>query len=165
MPNIYASLILILLSTNILFAQIGVGTTTPNTNSMLDLTSRNRGILIPRMAIPPAEFTAAEHGMLIFNTGNNRFEFWNNIAAAWQPLAGAASAWIRSNNFLYPTTLTDNIGIGTPTPTEKLHIVGNLRFDNALMPNNLAGVSGQVLSSQGAGVAPTWTTPAAASND
>ncbi len=54
---------------------------------------------------------------------------------------------------------SQNVGIGTAVPTEKLHVAGNLRFDGALMPNNLPGTAGQVLVSQGAGVAPVWQTP------
>ncbi|OYU84830.1 MAG: hypothetical protein CFE24_05055 [Flavobacterium sp. BFFFF2] len=51
-----------------------------------------------------------------------------------------------------------NLGIGNSTPTEKLDVTGNIRFSGALMPNNAAGTAGQVLTSAGAGVAPTWTT-------
>ena len=36
---------------------------------------------------------------------------------------------------------------------------GGLRFAGPLLPNNLAGTSGQVLTSAGAGTVPTWTTP------
>lgn len=49
-----------------------------------------------------------------------------------------------------------NVGIATPTPTERLDVAGNLRFSGALMPNNLPGTAGQVLTSAGPGVAPTW---------
>lgn len=52
-----------------------------------------------------------------------------------------------------------NVGIGTSTPSEKLHVNGNLRFQGALMPANLPGTTGQVLTSQGPGVPPIWTTP------
>lgn len=65
------------------------------------------------------------------------------------------------------TLLAQNVGIGTAAPTEKIHIMGNERLDGAFMPNNLPGATGQVLISQGAGVAPIWgpiinrwTTPA-----
>jgi hypothetical protein len=51
-----------------------------------------------------------------------------------------------------------NLGIGNSTPTEKLDVTGNIRFSGTLMPNNAAGTSGQVLTSAGAGAAPTWTT-------
>jgi hypothetical protein len=49
-----------------------------------------------------------------------------------------------------------NFGIGTITPTERLHVAGNLRLDNAFMPGNQAGAVGNILLSQGAGVAPVW---------
>ena len=52
--------------------------------------------------------------------------------------------------------LAQNVGIGTAAPAQKLHVNGNLRFDGALMPNGNAGATGQVLISQGAGVAPIW---------
>lgn len=46
-------------------------------------------------------------------------------------------------------------GLGI-TPTEKLHVDGNIRHSGALMPGNNAGTSGQVLTSAGAGNANTW---------
>lgn len=49
-----------------------------------------------------------------------------------------------------------NVGIGTATPTERLHVAGNLRLDNAFMPGNLPGAVGNLLLSQGAGLAPIW---------
>lgn len=51
------------------------------------------------------------------------------------------------------------LGIGVTGPTEILQVTGNVRFSGALMPNNTAGTSGQVLTSAGAGVVPTWATP------
>lgn len=57
---------------------------------------------------------------------------------------------------------TGKIGIFKAVPTEALDLVGNFRFSGALMPNNTAGTSGQVLTSAGAGAVPTWTTPAGA---
>ena len=52
----------------------------------------------------------------------------------------------------------DRVGIGTNSPTEKLDISGNVKFSGALMPNNTAGTSGQVLTSSGLGIAPSWST-------
>ncbi|MEO8088264.1 MAG: hypothetical protein ABI763_15695 [Bacteroidota bacterium] len=49
-----------------------------------------------------------------------------------------------------------NTGIGIVAPTEKLDVVGNVKFSGALMPANLAGTAGQVLKSAGGGVAPVW---------
>ncbi|MCZ2442639.1 MAG: fibronectin type III domain-containing protein [Flavobacteriales bacterium] len=49
-----------------------------------------------------------------------------------------------------------NVGIGIAAPLQRLHVVGNVQFTQALMPGGNAGITGQVLESQGAGVAPVW---------
>jgi len=51
-----------------------------------------------------------------------------------------------------------NVGIGTSTPTERLHVAGNLRLDNAFMPGNQAEAGGNILLSQGAGATPNMFT-------
>jgi len=51
---------------------------------------------------------------------------------------------------------TGKVGIGNSSPSEKLDITGNLKFSQALMPNNLPGSIGQVLVSQGANTPPIW---------
>jgi hypothetical protein len=56
--------------------------------------------------------------------------------------------------------ISNNVGINDTVPTEKLDVTGNIRFSGALKPNNTAGSTGQVLTSQGSGT-PTWTTPVA----
>lgn len=49
------------------------------------------------------------------------------------------------------------VGILNASPSEALDVTGNVRFSGALMPNNAAGTSGQVLTSAGSGAAATWT--------
>jgi hypothetical protein len=51
-----------------------------------------------------------------------------------------------------------NVGIGTSTPTERLHVAGNLRLDNAFMPGNQAEAGDNILLSQGAGATPNMFT-------
>ena len=46
---------------------------------------------------------------------------------------------------------TQNVGIGTNTPTERAHVAANLPLDNAFMPSNQVGAVGNILLSQGAG--------------
>lgn len=48
------------------------------------------------------------------------------------------------------------VGIGTTSPAQPLHVVGNLQWTGAAMPNGSAGTAGQVLTSAGAGAPPTW---------
>jgi len=62
--------------------------------------------------------------------------------------------------------ITDDgkVGINNTTPSEALDITGNLDLSGAFMPGSTAGTSGYVLTSAGAGVAPTWTNPASLSS-
>lgn len=48
-------------------------------------------------------------------------------------------------------------GVGTNAPTQRLDVVGNVKFSGALMPNSLPGTSGQLLVSAGANNPPVWT--------
>ena len=50
-----------------------------------------------------------------------------------------------------------NVGLGKSSPAERLDVNGNVRFSGALMPSGVAGASGQLLKSNGIGVAPSWT--------
>jgi len=49
-----------------------------------------------------------------------------------------------------------SVGIGTNAPTEKLDVVGNVKFSGSLMPNNTAGTSGNILVSAGTSNPPVW---------
>ena len=55
---------------------------------------------------------------------------------------------------------TGNVGIGTQSPSQKLHVAGNARITGALYDSsNSAGTSGQVLTSTGSGTA--WSSSGA----
>ena len=51
---------------------------------------------------------------------------------------------------------TGYIGINTSTPSERLHVVGNIYLNGAFMPGGDAGTSGYVLTSAGANTSPLW---------
>ncbi len=53
---------------------------------------------------------------------------------------------------------SQNVGIGTATPTEKLDVAGNVQFSGALMPAGDPGNKGEILTSQGPGTPPQWKT-------
>ncbi len=67
--------------------------------------------------------------------------------------------WVHSATAtaIYLTNITNSVGIGINPPTQKLDVVGNVKFSGALMPNNSAGTSGQYLVSAGTNSAPVWT--------
>lgn len=49
------------------------------------------------------------------------------------------------------------VGIGTTTPSEKLDVLGNIKFSGAIMPNNNPGTAGKILTSNGPNTPPTWS--------
>jgi hypothetical protein len=49
-----------------------------------------------------------------------------------------------------------NVGIGTSSPLQRLHVEGNMHLAFAFMPGGNAGTSGQILTSQGPGNPPLW---------
>jgi len=68
-------------------AQVAINTdgSDPDASAMLDVTSTDKGILIPRITAAQRDAIATPAtGLLIFNTESSLFEFYNG--AAWQPV-------------------------------------------------------------------------------
>jgi len=61
-----------------------------------------------------------------------------------------------SDNPAFFIETTGDVGVGTTNPTEALDVIGNVKFSGAIMPNNDAGTSGQLLISEGPGTPATW---------
>ena len=55
---------------------IGVGTTTPNANAVLDVTSTTKGVLLPRLSSDPTGVA----GMVYYNTTSNTVKLYNGSA-------------------------------------------------------------------------------------
>jgi hypothetical protein len=107
---------------------VGVGTTSPNPSALLDISSTNKGFLLPllsqsqRLAIPgPA------NGLLVYDTTTNRFyQFQDGV---WRYIINS-DVWARSSsrNFLY--NITDSVGIGTSVPQHRLDVNGDIEVSN-----------------------------------
>ena len=144
--NYFLALILFSITTN--YAQVGIGTTSPNSSSMLDITSTNSGILIPRMTLAQkTAITTPATGLLIYQTDGTS-GFWYYNGSAWTTFGGGSGWGLTGNagttpatNFLGTTDPQDlviktagseamrvknggNIGIGTPAPSSKFHVAG-----------------------------------------
>ena len=69
-------------------AQVGVGTLTPNTSAMLDVSSSTKGLLAPRMTtIEKNAIASPANGLLVFDTDENTFYFYNG--ASWVKIIAA----------------------------------------------------------------------------
>ena len=67
------------------FSQVGIGTTSPHASSILDITSTNQGLLVPRLTtIQRNAISSPANGLMIYNTTIECFEFYNGTD--WQSL-------------------------------------------------------------------------------
>lgn len=116
-------------------AQVGIGTTTPDASSMLDITSTTKGLLAPRLTTANRDAIASPgpaNGLVIYNTTTNRIEV--NIGTPgtpnWQPAGGtpAVEPWFNQATGTGATSNTQNIyqlgnvGIGTSAPQVPLEV-------------------------------------------
>src|SRR4030095_1238367 len=119
------------------FAQVGIGTTSPNAKSLLDLTSTTTGLLIPRMTQTDRlamSLTANEAGLLVYQptagttspAGLYSYDggSWKQYATSSSPgTEGSTLRWSNTNGWVTTTNLYNgggSIGIGTLTPNEKM---------------------------------------------
>jgi len=109
---------------------------TMDPNSLLELESTNKGLLIPRIAINshilPAPLTApVPVGMFVYSLGGavaDGFYHWSGTA--WIPFAtGIGSQWTTNGTNIYYNT--GNVGIGATVPAEKLEVIGNIKIGDA----------------------------------
>lgn len=164
------------------FAQIGIGTTTPNASAELDITSTTKGLLVPRMTLAQRNaIVGPAAGLLIYQTtvpvGFYFFDgttWQQNTNSGW--LLGGNTGTLPASNFLgttdgQPLIFRTNaiermrilgnsvpategfIGIGTATPTNKLHLFSTTA--GALRIQDGTQAAGRILTSDANGVA-TW---------
>jgi hypothetical protein len=148
------SSLLLLLSINLLQAQnnVGIGTTSPNASAQLDVTSTTKGMLIPRMtSAQRIAIASPAPGLLVYETTTNTFWYYNS--SVWNQIGtGGTASWTTSGANIYNSN-TGNVGIGTSSPTQKFHLVGDFQQDNGTVTLNNPGA---IIQFQNAGVNKTF---------
>jgi hypothetical protein len=102
----------------------------------------------PQLSVSGNNFTVYTNHSSNYTVVVSVTSVYNGDADSTAHSLGANYQWQRAVNDLY---YNDGlVGIGTGTPSQKLHVQGNLRLTGAFYDsNNVAGVSGQVLTSTG----------------
>jgi hypothetical protein len=152
---------------------VGIGTTSPD--ALLEI-SGNAGA-DPGPVTNPITFRITDAGNAATGLGDTtnpwgRIQFYSEDQSSGGPSVQAQIASIYGNIYSSSSHLvfytqavpstgivermrildTGNVGIGTASPSQKLHVSGNVRVTGAYYDsNNSAGSSGQVLSSTGSG--------------
>lgn len=84
-------LVLLLMITAVVSAQIGIGTLTPDFSSVLELKSNEKGFLMPRMTTSERNLiTPAATGLLIYNTETAAFNFYDG--SIWKDIVPASTS-------------------------------------------------------------------------
>lgn len=104
-----AILICLILSIQISNAQIGIQTNNPDASAVLDITSSDKGLLIPRLTLSsdlssPTPVVSPATGLLIYNSGSNQdqgFYYWSG--SEWKMLKPS-----EANDVEGPASSTDN---------------------------------------------------------
>jgi len=82
MNKIFANLILLLAFSTSVYAQVGIGTSSPDASSALDVASTDKGFLMPRMTTAQREAIASPaEGLMVFDTETS--SQWTFIGGAW----------------------------------------------------------------------------------
>lgn len=114
----------------------GIGTTTPNASSLLEIKSTTKGLLIPRMTQTQRDaITSPAKGLLIYQT-NNTPGFYYYSGNAWKAVS-STEPWQKSGTSIYYNS--GNVGIGNNSPAYKLDVAGdiNIATGNYLRVNGI----------------------------
>ncbi len=92
--NKIISIIIILCMHGICFAQVGIGTTSPDPSSILHVESSDKGVLIPRLTTAQINAIASPaNGLMVYNTDMNEFQFNCSLTAIpdWSKISHSSS--------------------------------------------------------------------------
>jgi len=126
-----------------IYAQVGIGTTSPNASSMLDVSSTNKGMLVPGMTQAQRDaISNPATGLIIYQTDNTSGLYYNSanpVTPLWKLVGNNAGQWITSGSNIYYSS--GNVGIGTSNPTAKLQVNSGDALINGLKVGQGTGSS------------------------
>lgn len=140
MFRIFLLLPVLLLLATVTFAQaVGFGTNNPHPSALVDITSTNKGVLVPRLTgAQRTSIAAPAPGLLVYDTDTRSFWFYNGTA--WTNLSTGTNPWGTDGNHIFNTN-TGRVGIGVQQPTARLTIDSGLVLDYSNSNNILNTVA------------------------
>ena len=120
------------------YSQVGIGTETPNSSSLLELSSTSKGLLVPRMTETQKNaISSPAQGLLIFQT-NGTVGFYSYDGTNWLHLIDGSSQGLYfgpgtgngNNNLAVGTSMGSGTGIGsTAIGSRALENYSGVNFD------------------------------------
>jgi hypothetical protein len=124
MKRSFILILLCLISIQLTNAQVGIGTTTPNASSVLEIEATDKGVLIPRLTTTQRDaISNPETSLMIFNTTSNVYEYNSGTSATpkWVNITYAPT--LKYSN----TDTTTNINVSTAAV---LPLFGSLEWND-----------------------------------
>jgi hypothetical protein len=89
--SLFVLLIFVFGSTfNTSFAQVGIGTSTPDSSAVLDISSTTKGMLAPRLTtVERMAINAPAESLLVYDTDANAFYYYDTSLPAWVKINGS----------------------------------------------------------------------------
>jgi hypothetical protein len=142
-------------------AQVGIGTITPDASSILDVSSKSKGLLMPRLTTTERDnISLPATGLMIFNTSSNdvQLSIGTPLAPVWTGIKRTKIDSVSSGDII-STTSTSNVLVPgmTISPESGTYIVSfsadiMTPFSSIQGVNNLNGIY-QALTAMPGGVA------------
>ncbi|MAO10231.1 MAG: hypothetical protein CMC07_04945 [Flavobacteriaceae bacterium] len=158
-------LLLTLLFCGFSYAQVGIGTTTPDPSSMLDVTSDSQGLLVPRMTTAERNaITDPAKSLLVFDTTENTYYFneGDDVTPNWIPFLSDNE---RRDNYVLVKSVDDfpapTSGTITLDENTLYEINGTITLSNPIELNDaqlLGRDAGEDVLSKASGAVFTGTT-------
>jgi len=97
---------------------------TADSSAMLDINSTDKGVLIPRLTTAQRLIiNNPATGLLVFDSDEGSFFFYNGTE--WSNLSSGEQVWQQSGSHIHLADSTNNVGVGTSTPANKLVVKGD----------------------------------------
>jgi hypothetical protein len=142
---------MIIITTN-MFAQVGIGTTTPNASSILDLTSSSQGLLTPRMnTVQRMAIVSPADGLMVYDTDLKSFYHFSTGTSAWNVLNSGTTGRLKFKRIKSTDVLATVLAAEKTAGSNAKYVLdtgtyyeinGTISFDLPIDLNN-AYISGQ----------------------
>ena len=126
---------------------IGLGQTVNVNGSIVKIDSTTQGIYIPRVATGSLPAGTKDKSLLLYNSTNDRFEYWNG--SSWAPIAENASGDLTvardltvtrnltvDTDVLKTDATNNRVGINTASPTVALDVTGDIKASSTIQSAN-----------------------------
>ncbi|HEX5653763.1 MAG TPA: tail fiber domain-containing protein [Chitinophagaceae bacterium] len=134
---------------------VGIGTNTPNSNSLLDMGPGLKPVILPRLNLVQRDAIPPVPGMLIFNTSHNAIQFsdgvnWISISTQFLLPEGTVGQTIRHNgaNWVNSSLIWNNgtyVNINSPNTNSsyRLNVIGQPDYGGIRALGNYYGIEGE----------------------